>query len=78
MSTIHKTKGLQCDSVIIMPCDARTFSDNQDARCLLYVALSRAKSRLQLVLSGNHHPSPLLIIKKCELESFPLTKTNEC
>jgi superfamily I DNA/RNA helicase len=61
ISTIHKAKGLECDSVILMPCDARTFPDKPDARCLLYVALSRAKSRLQLVVSRDN-PSPLLAI----------------
>jgi DNA helicase-2/ATP-dependent DNA helicase PcrA len=43
-----------------MPCDARTFPDKEDARCLLYVALSRAKRRLVLVVSRTA-PSPLLI-----------------
>ena len=61
ISTIHKAKGLECDSVIVMPCDARTFPNKQDARCLLYVALSRAKRRLMLVVSRNS-PSPLLTI----------------
>jgi len=61
ISTIHKAKGLECDAVIVMPCDARTFPDKHDARCLLYVALSRAKSRLMLVVSRNS-PSPLLTI----------------
>jgi len=48
ISIIHKAKGLECESVIVMPCDARTFADKPDARCLLYVALSRAKSCLML------------------------------
>lgn len=61
ISTIHKAKGLECDAVIILPCDARTFPDKHDARCLLYVALSRAKNRLMLVVSRNS-PSPLLTI----------------
>jgi len=61
ISTIHKAKGLECNSVIVMPCDARTFPDKPDARCLLYVALSRAKSRLLLVVSRNS-PSPLLTV----------------
>jgi UvrD-like helicase family protein/AAA domain-containing protein len=61
ISTIHKAKGLECDAVIVMPCDARTFPDKHDARCLLYVALSRAKNRLMLVVSRNS-PSPLLKI----------------
>jgi DNA helicase-2/ATP-dependent DNA helicase PcrA len=61
ISTIHKAKGLECESVIVMPCDARTFPDKHDARCLLYVAISRAKSRLLLVVS-RMSPSPLLTI----------------
>jgi len=44
-----------------MPCDAKTFPDKADARCLLYVALTRAKKRLLLVVSRDS-PSPLLKI----------------
>jgi DNA helicase-2/ATP-dependent DNA helicase PcrA len=61
ISTIYKAKGLECDSVIVMPCDAKNFPDKPEARCLLYVALSRARSRLVLVVSRNS-PSPLLRI----------------
>ncbi|MGH9933020.1 MAG: ATP-binding domain-containing protein, partial [Pyrinomonadaceae bacterium] len=61
ISSIHKAKGLECDSVIVMPCDAKTFPDKPDARCLLYVAISRGKRRLLLVVSRNS-PSPLLTI----------------
>lgn len=61
ISIIHKAKGLECGSVIVMPCDDRTFPNKPDARCLLYVALSRAKSRLLLVVSRSN-PSPLLEI----------------
>jgi hypothetical protein len=61
ISTIHKAKGLECESVIVLPCDASTFPDKHDARCLLYVALSRAKSRLMLVVSRTS-PSPLFTI----------------
>lgn len=61
ISNIHKAKGLECESVILMPCDAKTFPDKPDARCLLYVALSRARSRLLLVVSRSD-PSPLLLI----------------
>lgn len=60
ISTIHKAKGLECGSVILMPCDAKTFPDKEDARCLLYVALSRATHRLLLVLSRTN-PSPLFV-----------------
>jgi UvrD-like helicase C-terminal domain/AAA domain len=61
ISTIHKAKGLECESVIIMPCDGSTFPDKPDARCLLYVALTRARSELMLVVSRNK-PSPLLLL----------------
>jgi len=61
ISTIHKAKGLECDCVIVMPCDAKTFPEKADARCLLYVAISRAKKRLMLVLSRDN-PSPLLTV----------------
>lgn len=61
ISTIHKAKGLECESVILMLCDAKTFPDKEDARCLLYVALSRATHRLQLVVS-RANPSPLFVI----------------
>lgn len=61
ISTIHKAKGLECGSVIVMPCDAKSFPDKADGRCLLYVALSRAWSELLLVVS-RANPSPLLLL----------------
>jgi DNA helicase-2/ATP-dependent DNA helicase PcrA len=61
ISTIHKAKGLECDGAIIMPCDAQTFPDSPEARCLLYVAISRAKSRVMLVISRDT-PSPLILV----------------
>ena len=61
ISTIHKAKGLECESVMVVPCDAKTFPNRFDARCLLYVALSRAKSRLMFVVPESA-PSPLLIV----------------
>lgn len=61
ISTIYKAKGLECGSAIVLPCDKQTFPDKNDARCLLYVALSRATHRLMLVLSRND-PSPLFVL----------------
>jgi len=61
ISIVHKAKGLECGAAILMPCDRITFPDNRAARCLLYVALSRAKSRLMLVVSRDNQ-SPLLLI----------------
>lgn len=59
ISTVHKAKGLECGNVVIMSCDAKTFPDKPDTRCLLYVAISRGKDRLMLVVSRDN-PSPLL------------------
>lgn len=61
ISIVHKAKGLECDAAIVMPCDRSTFPDNAAARCLLYVAISRAKSRLMLVVSRDN-PSPLILL----------------
>lgn len=61
ISNIHKAKGLECDRVALMPCDAATFPDKPDARCLLYVALSRAKSQL-LIVASRTNPSPLFAV----------------
>ena len=58
ISTIHKAKGLQCENAIVLPCDRRHFGDSDYARCKLYVALSRARRSLTLVLSPRD-PSPL-------------------
>ena len=52
ITTIHKAKGLQCDHAIVVPCDKR-FSATKYSRCKLYVALSRAKCSLTLVVSRN-------------------------
>jgi len=51
ISTVHKAKGLECRNVLIIPCDARHFGDTPAARCCLYVALSRARHSLALVVS---------------------------
>jgi len=61
ISTVHKAKGLECDDVIIMPCDASNFSDTPAARSLLYVAMSRARCSLTIVVSRSN-PSPLVML----------------
>jgi hypothetical protein len=60
LSTVHKAKGLECKNVILMPCDSRHFRNSEAARCLFYVALSRATNSLTLVVSRSE-PSPLLV-----------------
>jgi DNA helicase-2/ATP-dependent DNA helicase PcrA len=61
ISTIHKAKGLECDDVLILPCDAKHFGDSPAARCRLYVAMSRAKRSLTIVASLQN-PSPLVTL----------------
>ncbi|UWR31467.1 UvrD-helicase domain-containing protein [Sulfitobacter sp. W002] len=61
ISTVHKAKGLECNNVMLVHCDRGSFGDTIYGRCKLYVALSRAKSSLTLVIPNND-PSPLLAI----------------
>jgi hypothetical protein len=61
MSTVHKAKGFECKDVLIMPCDAKHFSNSQAARCRLYVAMSRAQCSLTFVISRKN-PSPLVAL----------------
>ncbi len=47
--TIHKSKGLEFDSVIIMAVENEIFFGDQDEnRCAYFVGVSRAKNRLVL------------------------------
>jgi DNA helicase-2/ATP-dependent DNA helicase PcrA len=61
ISTIHKAKGLESDHVAVIPCDARHFDNGFKARCLLYVAISRPKKSLTLVIP-TVGASPLFIV----------------
>lgn len=61
ITTIHKAKGLECDNALLIPCDKAHFPGTDAARCKLYVALSRARRSLTLVVSAAS-PSPLLKI----------------
>lgn len=59
LSTVHKAKGLECSNTMIMHCDRSSFGNTIYGRCKLYVALSRAKSSLAIVLPTTN-PTPLL------------------
>lgn len=61
ISTVHKAKGFERDNVLVVPCDGTHFSDNRASRCALYVAMSRARRQLNLVVS-RANPSPLVLI----------------
>lgn len=58
ISTVHKAKGLERESVLIVPCDKEHFGNSDAKRRLLYVALSRATKSLALVVPYSS-PSPL-------------------
>jgi DNA helicase-2/ATP-dependent DNA helicase PcrA len=58
ISTVHKSKGLECDNALIMMCDRQSFANTDYKRRLLYVGLSRAMKTLTLVICRDN-PSPL-------------------
>lgn len=58
-STIHKSKGLEAENVVVFACDADHFENTPTKANLLYVALSRPTHSLTLVLSQKN-PSPLI------------------
>jgi hypothetical protein len=53
VSTIHKAKGLEFDHVLLCPVDRHQYPDDLLGARLLYVALSRAKRSLRLLLAGD-------------------------
>jgi superfamily I DNA/RNA helicase len=58
--TIHKCKGLEFDSVVILGVERETFWGNPaDERCAFFVAVSRAKERLVMTYAGYRRtPTP--------------------
>lgn len=59
LSTIHKSKGPECERAVIVAADRDQFSDSYYSRCRFYVAISRARTSLTLVVSRTH-PGPLV------------------
>jgi hypothetical protein len=62
VSTIHKAKGLDFDHVLLCPVDRHQYPDDVLGARLLYVALSRARQSVRLVLAGDA-PSRHLITR---------------
>lgn len=57
--TIHKSKGLEFDSVIILGVEQQTFwGDEDDERCAFFVGISRAKKRLILTFCDHRDTPP--------------------
>jgi superfamily I DNA/RNA helicase len=59
IGTIHKAKGLEFDHVLIANFSAGHFPDEEMSRRVAYVALSRARRSITLLVPGDS-PSPLL------------------
>lgn len=62
LSSIHKAKGLECDHAMLMACDKAQFTSTLYAKSKMYVALSRAKKSLTLVVPTSN-PSPLFKLR---------------
>ncbi|MDP9630307.1 UNVERIFIED_ORG: DNA helicase-2/ATP-dependent DNA helicase PcrA [Ensifer adhaerens] len=62
LSTAHKSKGLEAETVVLFAADGEHFTDSLAKRNLLYVALSRATSAIYVVVSKSN-PSPLLLVE---------------
>jgi DNA helicase-2/ATP-dependent DNA helicase PcrA len=60
--TVHKAKGLEFGTVVIPYCAGSHFPDDIPHRRRIYVAMSRAQSRLVLLVPEND-PTPLLRLK---------------
>jgi superfamily I DNA/RNA helicase len=56
--TIHKAKGLEFETVAIPYCAGSLFKEDMPSRRRLYVAISRAQSRLHLLVPTGD-PTPL-------------------
>ena len=79
-ATVHKFQGREKDMVIISTTDnvAGEFSDNAN---LLNVAVSRAKKRLALVVSGNEQPSGsniAALIDYIRYQNFEVKESSVC
>jgi superfamily I DNA/RNA helicase len=59
VSTIHKAKGLDFDDVLVANFSAGHFGDDEMSRRVAYVALSRARKSLTVLVPGGS-PSPLI------------------
>src|SRR5690606_11560026 len=57
--TMHKSKGLEFDSVILLGIENQTFWGKADEeRCAFFVGVSRAKRRLIMTVSGRRETPP--------------------
>lgn len=66
VSTIHKSKGLEFEEVVVMGLESAFFNDTPRSRALLYTALSRAVKGITLVIP-NTDLTPLIQIDRSKL-----------
>jgi superfamily I DNA/RNA helicase len=72
--TIHKSKGLEFDSVIILAVENEIFFGNQDEnRCAYFVGISRAKRRLILTYADQRE-RPAVHTKRWDEQRTPQTE----
>jgi len=65
--TIHKSKGLEFDTVVIMGVEKETFwGEAADERCAFFVGMSRAKRRLVLTTCQTRRTPPSNPYRWCE------------
>ena len=60
VTDVKQTKGLEFDIVILLEANAQSYPENEHARRLLHVAMTRAAHQLWVTYTGE--PSPLLPI----------------
>lgn len=69
--TIHKSKGLEFDSVIIMAVENEIFFGNQEEnRCAFFVGMSRAKRRL-ILTHADQRTRPIGWTKRWDVQRHP-------
>lgn len=68
VSTIHKAKGLDFDHVLLCPVDRHQYPEGVLGARLLYVALSRAKRSLRLVLTRDAPTRHLVMGEACSAD----------
>ena len=76
-STVHKYQGREKDNIIIFTVDNEisTFSDDPN---ILNVAITRAKKKLVVILSGNQHPENsniMALVQYIQYNSFKLEES---
>lgn len=79
-STVHKFQGREKDNIIISTVDNQVTSFSDDAN-MLNVAISRAKKKLAIIISGNKQPvnsNLMALIKYIQYNNFSIEESTVC